>query len=63
MAYRKEEFTLGGYKLLGVSHNGHIRVTGTVNYLSKKGTDVSIDSVEHFKDGFIFNKLYKFCSF
>lgn len=59
----KTHFTLGGYKLSGVSPNGHFKIEGSVNYLSNEGTDFLVHSVKHFKDGLVFSELYEFCYF
>lgn len=57
----KSAFTLGGYKLEGVSPDGVLKVNGSVNYLSQQGMDVTVDSVEHYSDGIKFKELYQFC--
>ena len=57
----KSAFTLGGYKLDGVSPDGVFKINGSVNYLSQKGMDVKLDSVEHYSEGIMFKDLYQFC--
>lgn len=52
-----------GYKISGISHNGEVKVTGSVVYLNGKGTDVYIESVEHFQDGLVGGDSHKFCTF
>ena len=59
----KTHFSFGGYKLSGVSHDGHFKVQASVNFLSGNGTDVMIDHVDHFEDGKLVEDLYKFCEF
>lgn len=57
----KSAFTMGGYTLEGVSPDGVFKVNSSVNYLSQKGMDVTVDSVEHYSDGIRFKELYQFC--
>ena len=56
----KKEISDGGYTLEGVSHDGVYRVSGSVNYLSSKGADINIDSIEHYKEGVVYSDIYKF---
>ena len=58
----KDSFTMGGYRLSGVSHDGHWRVLASVNHLAEQGADVTLDALEHYKDGLTQQDKYAFCA-
>ena len=59
----KTHAVLGGYKIEGVSTDGEYKAKASVNYLSNSGTDIKVETVEHYQKGVTHSNLYKYCDY
>lgn len=58
----KTHLVFGGYRVEGVSHDGHYRIKANINLLVDGKIEYFLHEVEHYLDGVVFTNLTAVCA-